>query len=148
MQNISLILFIYFKVLHTNIFKRDVYCNTGFHMQCQMIYFIILLLFSSVQAFRARRLPIMFNESMAIAYSSFVLVILFSITFPINYFQENPLNGSIVLWVSLSVANALLIFIMYSGRVYIIMFKSHINTKAFLQEMIMRNIKKSVNETK
>lgn len=131
--------------LRYEILTEDIYCNTGFHIQCQVAYFILLLMFCAVQAFRARKLPVMFNDATSTAYASFTLTILFTTLFPIYYFQNNKHGESIVIWIELSVSNVLLFLIMYGERVRIILFKPHKNTKAFLNSQIMQNINTDVS---
>lgn len=123
-----------YEKLHPN-FVKGVYCNTGFHIQCQIGYFIILLIFCSIQAFRARNLPIIYNESITIAYMSFTLTIIFTIVSLLYNFQKVK-DQSVLHWIGLSTYNILMVLIMYSNRIYIILFHPEKNSRKYIKKKL------------
>ena len=77
-------------IYHENekLLTRTWSCNTGFHVQFQVILFIFIQLFSFVQAFRARNVPAVYSEAWTILYASFSVLLGFTVFFPVYIFHH------------------------------------------------------------
>ena len=116
---------------------KDVYCNTEEFVNIQLGYSMVLQLFTAFQAFKCRSLPGPFNEAMSIVYSTFVVIVTYSVTFPIYYFlQRIPSRQSNVHFVSLSVTSFFSMLILYGHRLFVVVFKSSKNTKEYIRSQM------------
>lgn len=115
---------------------RDVFCNTEDYINIQLGYLIVLQLFTVFQAFRCRSLPGPFNEAMSIVYSTLIVIVTYSVNFPIYYFQHKESNKAIVHFVCLSVANIFSMLILYGKRLYIMVFKKKKNSKDYVRSRV------------
>ena len=127
------------KVVEVRIDKemiRDVHCNTEDYINIQLVYLIVLQLFTAFQAFRCRSLPGPFNEAMSIVYSTLIVIATYSATFPIYYFQHTESTKANVHFLSLSVANIFSMLILYGNRLFIVVFKRKKNSKNYVRRQI------------
>ena len=115
---------------------RDVHCNTEDYINIQLIYLIMLQLFTTFQAFRCRSLPGPFNEAMSIVYSTLIVITTYSVTFPIYYFQHMESVKANVHFISLSVANLFPMLILYGNRLFIVVFKGKKNSKNYVRKRL------------
>ena len=123
--------------LQQKFYKRIVYCNTGFHIQIQVGYMMVLLFASPHQAIRGRKLPVLFNDAMVIVYATFTNTIMFCIMFPIYYFQDKDLDKVKVNLVFLMCNNFLFLFFVYGGKVYIMLFCPERNSVVYIRKKIL-----------
>ena len=71
------------------LYIRHIHCNNSGDINIQIVYLITLQLLTSVQAFHWRNLPGPFNVGLAIAFSTFVLVITETVQFLMYYLQKD-----------------------------------------------------------
>ena len=125
--------------------EKQYMCNTGNHINIQILLLIFHHLLSTVQAYRGRNLPGPFNEAMQIIYSSFVTVALYVSIFPIFYLSEDPeVKGSVHLLL-IPIADCFFVIAFYFPRLYMVLWKSSKNTKAYVNDELMRVSQESVN---
>ena len=131
-------------LLDANVMQRNMYCNSHLHFHCQVVYIILLLLFCNIQGYRARRLPESFKETKVIIYGSFISIVCLLLIFPLFYSQVDEVKKARVHLIALPSAMLILCFTMFGGRIFIIVFRSDLNTKEHAQQDIMMKIKKDV----
>ena len=113
---------------------KDVYCNTEEYINIQFGYSMILQLYTAFQAFKCRSLPGPFNEAMSIVYSTLIVIVTYSASFPIYYFLDRiPSTQSNVHFTSLSVASLLPMLILYGYKLFVVIFRTKKNTKEYIR---------------
>jgi len=123
---------------HGNYLKR-LHCNTGHHVNVQILLLILQHLFTTIQAFRGRNLPGPFNEAMPIVYSAFISVVSYTIVFPIYYLQKD-INTKIVVHVLIIlIAHLCMICIFYGPKLLVILFVPGKNTAEYLRAEMMQS---------
>ena len=123
-------------------YSRHIHCNNGGDINIQIAYLITLQLLTSIQAFRGRNLPGPFNEGLAIAYSTFVLVITETVQFPMYYLQQDIKVRSSVHTIVLSASHLLFMLIYYGSKLNLVLFNQKINTRENFRAQLMENSRK------
>jgi len=126
--------------------ERSVSCDMSIHNGLQVGYQMLLQLVCFVPAFRSRGLPSIFNEAMTIVYLSFTLIVVNGVMFPIQYFQKDLDNKTIVQWVFLDLNILLVLMIYYGKKMFIMIFRKKKNTKEYFQKRTMSTIQKRVRK--
>ena len=125
-----------------NVLEKTLYCNTSTHLSVVIGFSIFLHLTCFVQAFRGRRLPGAFKETMPIVYGSFIAIVVFLTAYPVVFFQKNMLDRDLVFWMAVSLNLNLLVMFCYYRRLYIAIFKPHMNTVEYSRNIIMEKMSK------
>ena len=113
---------------------KDVHCNTEDFINIQLGYSMVLQLYTAFQAFKCRSLPGPFNEAMSIVYSTLIVIVFYSVTFPIYYFlQRIPSTQSTVHFISLTVASLFPMMILYGNKLFIVIFRKKKNSKEYIR---------------
>ena len=120
-------------------------CNTGDHINIQILLLILYNLLLTVQAYRERNLPGPFNESMQIIYSTFVGVILYVTVFPMFYLSDDINVKSSVHLLVISSSDCLSLILFYLPRLYIVLGNSGKNTKEYVNRELMKISKQKVD---
>ncbi|XP_066910275.1 uncharacterized protein [Clytia hemisphaerica] len=68
---------------------RTHFCNTSSHMTIVIATLTFIQLMCSIQAFRARKLSSIMNDSLVLVYTTFSITIIFGVSFVIVYFQKH-----------------------------------------------------------
>ena len=97
-------------------------CHVMFHLSGQLVYIILLEVICCIQAFRARNLPDIFNETKYITFAMFSATLVMLITVPLVASYENPIDKNTVISVAIMIANLLILLILYTHKVVIIWF--------------------------
>ena len=126
------------------LYTRNIHCNNGGDINIQITYLIALQLLTSVQAFRGRNLPGPFNEGLAIAFSTFVLVITETVQFPMYYLQQDVKVKSSVHAVVLSASHLLFMFIYYGNKLNLVLCNRKRNTREYFRAQLMDNSRQKV----
>ena len=111
-------------------------CDLGEYSWVQIVYCIILLVFSFIQALRGHgRLPDAFNEGNAIIVSSSTSVcfLLFLWIYGSTLSSINTNEFFSVISIVVSIDLIILLVCFYAGRVYIMFLDPKRNTKAFVR---------------
>ena len=119
----------------TNLTK-DVYCNTGKHINIQLGYSLMLQILIAIQAFRSRNLPGPFNEAMSIVYSTLIVFATYSVTFPIYAFQNLDSKQALVHCAAITVANIFPMMILYGKRLLVVTFIRKKNSKEYIRQRL------------
>ena len=121
---------------------RHIYCTNNVHLQLQIGYLFLLSFFCLIQAFRGRKLPGRFNESIKTTYSMLLTAVTFSILIVISQSQANSKSSGLIFLVSLIIININQLVMMYSHKVYLVLYHPETNTKTAFQSSMMRNAEK------
>ena len=119
-------------------FVRNIFCSNSELVNIQIAYLITLQLLSGVQAFRGRSLPGPFNEGLAIAYSTFVVVITYTVQFPMYYLQQDIKVRSAVHAVVLCASHLLFMTIYYGSKLHLVLVKRKRNTRENFRAQLMK----------
>ena len=93
------------------------YCDVNLHLAGQLILVVFLQLVCCVQAFMARKLPNVFNETKYITFAMFSSVIVMVLTIPLYESFGNQREKNFVISLGILIANYLVYFILYLHRV-------------------------------
>lgn len=126
-------------------YEISIDCNTGFHINAQILLIIIQHLFSAVQAYRGRNLPGPFNEAMPIAYSTLIITFAYMIVFPLYYLQRDKFVKRSVQMIILAIAQMLFLLIFYGAKINILLCQRHKNTKSYFRAQMWENSQGKVN---
>ena len=125
--------------------EKQYLCNTGDHINIQILLLIFHNLLLTVQAYRERNLPGPFNESMQIVYSTFVAVILYVIVFPMFYLSDDVNVQSSVHLLVIPLSDCLFLVVFYFPRLYVVLGNSGKNTKEYVNRELMKISKQKVD---
>ena len=129
-------------LLNGKTFERTPYCNTWEHLNVLVAFTICLHFVCFVQAFRGRRLPGAFKETMSIVYGNFISILVFGTMYPIVLFQRDVLMRDGVFWIALTLNTNLLAVFCYFKRVYVAVFEPEKNTIEYSRSVIMAKMSK------
>ena len=111
-----------------------VYCSEPFHKTIQLGYALALQVACLITAYKGRKLPSLFNESMAMVYASLTTTIALIVMFVVQAFQKDPLRRPLIDWMAVSFnLNTFLLFL-YGKKVWVMLFRSVKNTRGYMQQ--------------
>ena len=102
-------------------------CKFDTFVYVQLAYLILILFTCGFSAFKARELPDNYNESRVIAYSMFTSCVILIFIVPLYASFTFEIRNRIVLFGLLLIDTNIIIFV-YSYKVWIILFRSELNT--------------------
>ena len=111
------------KITHNHditIYEVYYYCHIGFHLRGQLAYILCLQVICCTQAFLARNLPDVYNETKYIAFAMFTSIVVFALSIPLIESYEKPKDKMFVLSIAIMVANLLMFVILYVYKVILI----------------------------
>ena len=126
---------------------REHYCDNMTQMMVVFIFVLLITVFASVQAFRARKLPKQYNETKTATYCLFITVIVLCVRFPVSLGQKRMTHRSLVDFYVVSILNAIHLLIMYSLRVYSVLFEPKKNTKEHFRAEMIKQAREKVAKT-
>ncbi|XP_066924913.1 extracellular calcium-sensing receptor-like [Clytia hemisphaerica] len=129
-------------VINHKTFDKISHCNIGSHFKVLIGFTICLQFVCFIQAFRGRRLPGAFKETMSIVYGSFMVILIFIVLYPIVIFQKDILQAESVYWIAIALSMDLLIIFCYFRRIYIAVFHPEMNTIEYSRSVIMAKMSK------
>lgn len=127
------------QVLHVN-------CNIKSAYFTQILFILILSLFCGVQAFRARKLPQNYNETTFISFAMFSTSMALIIVIPLHESAQNPTDAMFVGLLLALVVDMMILLVMYSNKVWIILFHKELNTENAFHLNRLRSIQRKVSE--
>ena len=119
---------------------QAVTCTNNNHVIIQMVYVLVLVLANGIQAIRARHLPSHFKETTHVIYSSFTSVLLLAALSAIYFTQKSAKTRDVIMWAFIMAINLLDFLLIYSFKLYIMLWTPHRNTKSAFQERRKRKI--------
>ncbi|XP_066923462.1 G-protein coupled receptor family C group 6 member A-like [Clytia hemisphaerica] len=132
-------------LIQKRLFLKTSYCGTGSSQNVLIAFAICLHITCFVQAFRGRRLPGAFKETMPIVYGNFIAIVVFIILYPIVFFQKDILQKEAVYWLAITLNMNVLIIFCYFRRIYFAIFRPEINTVEYSRAIVLAKMKKDSN---
>ena len=129
-------------MLHEDSMKREMYCNTNWHVLIQILYITILLLCCSFQGFRARNLPANFKETQFLTFSSLLSAVSIIVCCVIYFSQTEEHLKTFIIACSVVIILLVNLLMLYGVKVFVILFKSHLNSTAVARDQIMTKMSK------
>jgi len=112
---------------------REVSCTGGNQITFLISFMIFVQLACVFQAYRCRRLPDYLSETMNILYASFITTVFYVVSLPI-YLLRRTQDGEVVHLTVVLVNSLVILLLMYAKKVYVILFKSHLNTRHYFKK--------------
>ena len=113
---------------------RLISCTGGTQITLIISFLICVQLACVFQAYRCRRLPDYLSETMSILYASFITTVFYAVSFPIYFLRRSQQDGEVVQLVVVLVNSFVILALMYIKKVYVILFKSHLNTAHYFKK--------------
>ena len=132
---------LYFDVSDEDKF-REWHCKNEFHITTQFMYIIVLLLLNTIQAVRARHLPINFRETRVVVLANVLNMFSLTITPWLAVYTKTHRKRVIYFLSAALVYNGFSFLILYGYKVYIVLFLSHLNTRKNINSDVMYKMKK------
>ena len=125
---------------------RILHCDITLNLNVLIGFTIILHIACFVQAFRGRRLPGAFKETMSIVYGNFICIAILVILYPIVIFQKDILQQEIIYWLAITINMNVLVVFCYCRRIYVAVFQSEMNTVHFARSAVMQKMNKDAQK--
>ena len=109
---------------------KEMTCNNNGDIIVHLSFVLILVLANGIQAVRSRKLPSHFKETTHVIYSSFISMVALGSLVIIYFLQTKELTKSLVLAFSVSILNSIHFGLIYYYKMYVMIFKPDLNTKA------------------
>ena len=113
------------------------YCNNAFHGNILIASTMIIQLMCSIQAFRGRNLPSVMNDSIVLMYATFILTIVFGVSFVIVNAQP-PQMKELFQCLAVTISNIVIVFLMYTQKALRMLISPEKNTRAYFRMVRMR----------
>ena len=124
--------------------QRVHYCNTELHQKYLIAFLLVVQLVCLVQAFRGRNLPSAMNDALSMVYAILITTLAFTVYFPISYFQST-VDSEFLQFMVIAINSICFVLFLYGGKCFIIIFKSHKNTRSYLNTQLMKNSARQVS---
>ena len=108
---------------------KESYCSNEIMIYIQLFIAAILSLCNGVQGFRARKLPSRFQEANHVIYSSFISTVVFIAATATYFSQKSMVDRSFIVLLVTTVYNTAHFVLLYGYKLFIIVFRPHLNTK-------------------
>ena len=109
---------------------KEMTCNNNGDIIVQLTFVLILVLANGIQAVRSRKLPSQFKETTHVIYSSFISTMVLGAVAAIYFLQKKETTKNLVLAFSVLTLNTIHFGLIYCYKVYAMIFKPELNTKA------------------
>ena len=117
--------------VHHNLeYIKEMTCNNNEDIIVQLTFVLIPVLANGIQAVRSRKLPSHFKETTHVIYSSFISTMVLGAVAAIYFLQKKETTKNLVLAFSILALNTIHFGLIYCYKVYVMIFKPELNTKA------------------
>ena len=127
---------------HDEELVKEATCSNNIDIIIQLVFLLSLIVVNGVNAFKARRLPSHFKETTHVIYSSFTSVVSLSGLMAIYFTQRKMLAKEMVLMVFVIAVNLMHFLLIYSYKVFVIVFRPQQNTVQAFNAMRQANLQK------
>ena len=117
-------------IYHDHTLVREMVCKNNTVLIIQLSYVLFLVLINGIQAVRSRTLPSHFKETTHVIYSSFVSILLLSGVCAVYFTQKQFVVKEAILVSATLALNALHFLLIYSYKIFIVLFRPSQNTLA------------------
>ena len=124
---------------------REVHCTNDLDVLLQFSFIFFILSINSIQAIRARHLPSNFKETRIIILANLLSCVIVGNVIWSYFFQTSYYWRTVFLFYAVFLLNGINFIILYSYKIYIIMFLPELNSKKYFNECVMKKIKKQAN---
>ena len=127
---------------HDEELVKEATCSNNIDIIIQLVFLLSLIFVNGVNAFKARRLPSHFKETTHVIYSSFTSVVSLSGLMAIYFTQRKMLAKEMVLMVFVIAVNLMHFLLIYSYKVFVIVFRPQQNTVQAFNAMRQAHLQK------
>ena len=127
---------------------KEMNCNNNGDIIVHLSFVSILVLANGIQAVRSRKLPSHFKETTHVIYSSFISIMVLGAVAAIYFLQKKSTTKNLVLAFSILILNTIHFVLIYSYKLYIMIFKPELNTKATFNKKRQSKFNKRFDESK
>lgn len=124
---------------------RNVYCNTGGHLNLQLLCCVIIMLIVVIQGLRAWRLPSFFNDTKFISLANLLSVWMSACVFPLYYSVTSPVTRIFMQAMLVLCCNVTLLIAMYGNKIYTVWFRPEKNTSVAFRAKMQEHAKDKAN---
>ena len=117
----------------------EIFCTNNKEVLAQLIWIAVLIVIVIIQGFRARDLPELYQEAALVKYSSVVEILGIICTVIIYFSQSNENIKTFVLYISAFIMNFTDFVLIYTRRIFFILFRAEKNTKEAVNTKIRKN---------
>ena len=125
---------------------KELTCNNNEDIIVHLTFVLILVLANSIQAVRCRKLPSHFKETNHVIYSSFASIMILGTVAAIYFLQKKSTTKNLVLAFSIHALNTIHFVFIYSYKLYIMVFKPELNTRAAFNKKRQNKFNKRFEE--
>ena len=118
--------------------KREIYCNTGLHLQVQFMYNLVLLFICSIQGFRSRKLPSTYKDTSRITLLCFISLVFFICSSVLYFSAHSKVRRDFLLVCTILFVSIGNVLFLYIQKVYLILFKPQRNSTAVIEDKILK----------
>ena len=124
------------EVRDSSTLTKQLICNTHNHITIVISMTMVLQLMCSIQAFRGRHLPSVMNDGIVLTFTTFILTIVFAVSFVIVHFQRMVEHE--VFYMGAVASNTLIISsLIYGLKAVRIVRYPYQNTKHYIREQTL-----------
>ena len=134
------------KVNNEQALTKISHCDISMNLNVFVGFAICLHVACFVQAFRGRRLPGVFKETMSIVYGNFICIVILIILYPIVLFQKDHLQQEVFYWIAITLSTDVLILFCYARRVFIAICRPDINTVEYSRAIVLQKMNKAAQK--
>ena len=121
------------------------YCNNYTHCNVLIASIMIIQLMCSIQAFRGRNLPSVMNDGIVLMYTTFILTIVFGVSFVIVNAQS-PQMKELFQCIVVTINNMVILFLLYGQKAIRMLVYPQMNTSEYFQQVRMYERRQDVNQ--
>ena len=121
------------------------YCNNYIHSNVLIASIMIIQLMCSIQAFRGRNLPSVMNDGIVLMYATFILTVVFGVSFVIVNAQP-PEMKVLTQCIAIIINNIVILFLMYGQKAIRMVIYPKMNTTEYFQRIRMLERRQDVNQ--
>ena len=114
---------------HENPSVKEEYCSNENYIFFQIVFAGGLIIANGIQGIRGRKLPSQFRETNHVIYSSFISIVVIIAASAIYFSQQIKVERMMVVCVVTIILNSVHFVLLYTYKIFIILFKPHLNTR-------------------
>jgi len=126
--------------------SRILYCSTGFHTNIVIVYLLCVQITCMFQAYRCRTLSGYLNGVTSVIYTSFVTSLVFTVQFPIYYFQKSVHSREQVQFAAMTTNSLVVLVLIYTKKVFVMVFRRSKNTPVYYQRKSLKVMEMKARE--
>ena len=125
---------------------KEFYCSNDIMVYIQLFIAAALSLCNGIQGFRARKLPSRFQETNHVIYSSFISTVVFVAATAAYFSRKSMVDRSFIVLLVTTIYNSVHFVLLYGYKLFIVIFRPHLNTKEAFTKKRLDNVAGGVNK--